>query len=129
MFEKVIFSSKVSQPLLFYGRLLEHGWGINSREQMLENRDLKVPLNWQNRSLAVQGRTRVIRDEDANCLAVHVPEALGKESGWGFNEHGLLVGSLLLTSRFVDPTVIPEVEESPELMRATLVKRGGRANA
>ena len=50
---------------------------------------------------------------------------LRKESGWRFNEHGLLVGSLL-TSRFVDPTVIPEVEESPELMRTTLVKRGGR---
>ena len=43
------------------------------------------------------------------------PEALEKEWGWRFNEHGLLLGSLLM-SRFVDPTVIPEVEESPELM-------------
>ena len=48
-----------------------------------------------------------------------------KESGWRFNEHGLLVGSLL-TSRFVDPTFIPEVADSPELMRTTIVKRGGR---
>ena len=54
-----------------------------------------------------------------------VPEALEKESGWRLNEHGLLVGSLL-TSRFVDPTVSPEVEEPPELMRTTLVKRGSR---
>ena len=37
-----------------------------------------------------------------------------------FNERGLFVGSFL-TSRFVDPTVIPEVEESP-----ALVKRGGK---
>ena len=32
----------------------------------------------------------------------------------------------LLTSRFVGPTVVPEVEESPELMRTTLVKRGSK---
>ena len=36
-------SSKVNQPILCYGRLMEHGWGINSREQMLDNGDLKVP--------------------------------------------------------------------------------------
>ena len=28
--ENVIFSSKVNQPIPFYGRLMEHGWGINS---------------------------------------------------------------------------------------------------
>ena len=65
--KNVIFSSKVNQPILCYGRLMEHGWGINSREQTLENGDLKVPLNLQNRSLTVQGRIRVIRDEDENC--------------------------------------------------------------
>ena len=32
---------------------------------------------------------------------------------------------ILMTSRFVDPTVIPEVEQSPDLRRTTLVKRGG----
>ena len=58
---------------------------------------------------------------------MQVPEALERESGWRSDEHGLLVGSLrFLISRFVDPTVIPEVEESPELMRTTLVKRGGK---
>ena len=48
--------------------------------------------------------------------AVQVPEALEEESGWRFNERGLLVGSVS-TSRFVDPTFIPEVEDSPELMK------------
>ena len=47
--EIVIFSSKVNQPILCYGRLMGHDWGINSRGQMLENGDLKVPLNLQNR--------------------------------------------------------------------------------
>ena len=76
---------------------------------MLETGDLKVLLNLRNCSLTVQGHIRVIRDEDESCLEVQVPEALEKESGWSFNEHGLLAGSLL-TSRFVCPTVIPEVE-------------------
>ena len=58
--ENVNFSSKVNQPILVCGRLMEHGWGINSREQMLENGDLKVPLNLQNRSLTIQGRIKVI---------------------------------------------------------------------
>ena len=48
--ENVIFGPKVNEPILCYGRLTEHGWGIgSSREQMLENGDLKVPLNLQNR--------------------------------------------------------------------------------
>ena len=63
----------------------------------------------KNRSLTVQGRARVIRDEDESCLEARVPEALEKAGGWRFNERGLRVGSLL-TSRFVDPAVIPEVE-------------------
>ena len=63
----VIFSSEVSQPILCYGRLMEHGWGINNREQMLENDDLNAPL-LQSRSLTVQGHIRIIRDEDESCL-------------------------------------------------------------
>ena len=58
-----------------------------------------------------------------NCLEVQAPEALEKEPGWRFNEHGLRVGSLL-TSRSCGLTVIPEVEEPPELMRTALVQRG-----
>ena len=52
---------------------------------------------------------------------VQVPEAWEKAAGWRFNERGLLVGNLL-TSRFVDPAFIPELEDSPELMRTTLDK-------
>ena len=61
--EHVIFSSKVNQPILCDGRLMEHGWGIHGRQQTLEHGDLKVPLNLQNRPLTVQGHVRVIRDE------------------------------------------------------------------
>ena len=58
---------------------MEHGWGINSRQQMLENSDLKVPLNLQNRSLTVHCHVRVVRDEDESCPEVQVPEGLEKE--------------------------------------------------
>ena len=81
---------------------MERGWGINSREQMLEHGDLKAPLNLQSRSLTIQGCIRVIRGEDESYLEVQVPEALKKESGWRFNEHGMLVGSSVI-SRFVIP--------------------------
>ena len=88
-----------SKHLLCYGRLMEHGWGINGRE-------------------------KTIRNEDESCLEVQVPEALEKAVGWKFNERGRLAASWKLMDRFVDPTGIPEVEDSPELMRTTLVKRG-----
>ena len=34
--ENAVFSSKVNQPILCYGKLMEHGWGITGREQTLE---------------------------------------------------------------------------------------------
>ena len=43
---------------------------------MLENGDLKAPLNLLNRSLTVQGRIRVIRDDNESCLEARGPEAL-----------------------------------------------------
>ena len=58
-------------------------------------------------------------------MEVQVPEALEKGPGWRLIERGLLVGSLLI-SRFVDPTVIPGMEEPPELMRKKKKKKGGR---
>ena len=69
----------VSQPILCYGRR-----GISGRGQTLENGDLEVSLHL-NRSFTVQGRIRVIRDEDQSCLEVQVPGALVKAAGWKFN--------------------------------------------
>ena len=45
--ESFIFSQEVKQPILCYGRLMEHGWGISGRVQTLENGDLKVLLDLQ----------------------------------------------------------------------------------
>lgn len=116
----MVFSSKVSQPILCCGRLLEHGWGTNGRELFLENGDLRAPLHLQDKSLVVRGRVGVIKDNE-DCLEVQVPEALEKSAGWKFNEHGMLVGSVF---RFVDPTFIPEIEDFPNLIITTLIRKG-----
>ena len=47
-------SSKVNQPILCYGRLMEHGWGINSRERMQENGEsfeMKMRTAWRRKYL------------------------------------------------------------------------------
>ena len=70
--EAVIFSSKVNQPILCYGRLVEQDW-----ESMVESRHWR--MNLQNRPLTAQGRVRVTRDEDESCLEVHVLEAVERQ--------------------------------------------------
>ena len=56
---------------------------------MLENGGFKIPLELRNRSLTVQGRVGVIREEDESGLELQVPEALENQSGCRFNEHEL----------------------------------------
>ena len=81
------------------------------KQQQRANGDLKVPLNLQNRSLTV-------------LKATLGSVEMKMRAGW--RRKYLKLWRKFLTSRFVDPANIPEVEESPELMRTTLVKRGGR---
>jgi len=56
----------VSQPILCFGRLMEQGWSINSREQALvheaEGKEVKIPVEVQNRSLTVLGHIRMIEE-------------------------------------------------------------------
>ena len=47
---------------------MEHGWGINGREQTLGDGDLNVPLNFQNRSW--------------QCLAVLEPFKMNMKAAW-----------------------------------------------
>lgn len=72
--ENAVFSSKVTQPILCYGRLMEHGWRINGREQVLENGGVKVPLQLQNsiKTLIARGRVRIISNEDEDCFEAQV---------------------------------------------------------
>ena len=117
----MISSPKVNQPILLLWKV--DGTWLGNQQQRANVGEWCLEGTTQPASrtfLHFSAAFRVIRDEDESCLEAQVPEALEKEAGWRFNEHGLLIGSLL-TSRFVYRTVVPEVEESPELMR-----RGGR---
>ena len=60
--EKVAISSKVNQPILCYGRLMEQGFGINATEQSLvqHGSNTNVPIHMQNRSMAIVGQVRMI---------------------------------------------------------------------
>ena len=73
--ERVAISPHVNQPILCYGRLLQAGWGMDSREQALTyEAGVKVPIELQNMSLTVKGWIRVIDSDDVE--PVRQPQAL-----------------------------------------------------
>ena len=63
--ERVTISDAVSQPILCFGKMMEQGWSIDGREQMMVHRDaleeIKVPVEMQNRSVTVMGHIRVVQ--------------------------------------------------------------------
>ena len=68
--EKVAISSKVNQPILCYGRLMEQGFGINATEQSLVHHgsNTSVPIHMQNRSMAIVGQVRMISAVDGGVI-------------------------------------------------------------
>lgn len=64
--EHVAISSHVNKPILCFGKLREAGWSVNGRDQTLEYGELKIPIELQNRSLAVKGVVRMISEADRN---------------------------------------------------------------
>ena len=66
--ECVAVSSRIHQPILSFGKMLECGWGLGSREQALthETGNVRVPVELQHRSIVVKGWVgwvRVINEE------------------------------------------------------------------
>lgn len=62
--ERVVLSDKVSQPILCYGKLFQQGWGISPEDStLLHGGDLRIPVELQNRSIFVEGKIRVVREE------------------------------------------------------------------
>ena len=60
--ERVAISECVNQPILCFGKLMQNGWSIQSDEQVLSHKTgLKVPIELQNRSIMVNGWTRVLK--------------------------------------------------------------------
>ena len=60
IYEKAHFSKGIAQPILSFGRLMESGWGINDHSLVYGDgdREIKIPLRLQNKSLVAEGSVR-----------------------------------------------------------------------
>ena len=107
--ERVVLSDKVSQPILCYGKLFQQGWGISPEDSTLvHGGDLRIPVELQNRSIFVEGKIRVVREEADSIrtmTAVLQAPLRGLAHGWSVGPHGFQVG-LHIDSKFQDPLLI-----------------------
>eukprot|EP00435_Cladocopium_sp_Y103_P016278 s3391_g4.t1 len=128
--EKVAISSSISQPILCYGRRLEQGFGINATEQSLVHHgsNTSVPIQLQNRSMAIVGQVRLIsacvdgvepHSVRAICAEVK-PELINSSVGWSVNNAGYIVGRHMADS-FQDPSLAFPALQGPQC-RTALVK-------
>ena len=63
--EKAHFAEGISQPIIFYGKLMESGWGIDGCHHALvfgagRGGEVRIPLKLQNKSLVAECRVRAI---------------------------------------------------------------------
>ena len=128
--EKVAISSRVHQPILCFGRLLEQGFGIDGTSQTLVHpaSNTEIPLQLQNRSMVVIGHVRVLNAEPCE----NIPEAVRavradvmdtlvqSPLGWTVNTAGYIVGRHL-SANFQGPTLAFPALQGPQC-RTTLVK-------
>ena len=99
--ERVAVSSRVHQPILSFGRLMENGWTIDGRAQALTHSlGAHIPVELQNKSLVVQGTVRVMRELAGTSDTLHIRaiqadvmnHVLVGEVGWKLDEFGRGIG-------------------------------------
>ena len=97
--EKVTISDAVSQPILCFGKMMEQGWSIDGREQMMvhhgEDYEIKVPVEMQNRSVTVMGYIRVVQQGPhvIRMMTATVDESLKNLAhGWSINDKDMMIG-------------------------------------
>ena len=130
--EHVAISDQIQQPILCFGKLLESGWGVCSREQVLTHpAGVKIPIELQNKSMTVHGWIRVLGEKHDNSDdMIHnsicaVKATVGQELergpiGWNLDETGCGVGRHYAEC-FQDPTLAFPQMSGPKY-RTTLVK-------
>ena len=111
--ETVAVSSQITQPILCFGHLLENGWGVNGREQTLvHGSGISVPIEMQNKSMAVRGWIRVLREEPQALGPMVIravradvwPDLTEMRIGWDLNAEGIGEGKHY-GNCFQDPTL------------------------
>ena len=124
--ERVTISDAVSQPILCFGRLMEQGWSINSREQALiheaDGKEGKIPVEMQNKSLTVLGHIRMIEEKPlvVRMMSVTLDDSLRQlNHGWHLNERGMEVG-FHLSNCYQDPSLVSQ--ELTDRRRTALIQ-------
>ena len=83
--DKAHVSNRVDMPLISYGKLLRHGWGIvpeDGGSYMVHSSGAKVELNINLNPLLVSGVVRMIA-ESVRVIDVDVPKAWHDlKNGW-----------------------------------------------
>ena len=110
---------------------MENGWGVDAREQaFVHTSGISIPIEMQNRSMAVCGWIRVLREEP-RALGPMVIRAVRADVfgdlsetrvGWNLNAEGVGVGKHY-GHCFQDPTMVcPTMSGSK--FRTTLIQNG-----
>ena len=134
--EHVAISDQIQQPILCFGKLLEAGWGVCSREQVLMHPEagVMVPIELQNRSMTVIGWIRAVGEQKEESVAdvshgICAVKARVREElqhgpiGSNLDENGCGVGRHFAEC-FQDPTLAVPGMSGPKY-RTTLVKDQG----
>ena len=118
-------SSRVDMPLISYGKLLRHGWGIvpeDGRSFLVHSSGAKVELNFKQNSLLISGVVRMIA-ESVRVIDVDVPKAWHDlKNGWYKTKDGFPLCSSH-ARHFVDVLKNHTIDEWP--YRTTVGYRDG----
>ena len=98
--EHVVISDAVHQPILCYGHLLEHGWGVCGVEQALAHScGATTLLELQRKSLLLHGYVRVVRNENVEPVfhvrhvnAMLMDDLVSGSVGWSLDSNGVGLG-------------------------------------
>lgn len=127
--ERAAISSRVSQPIFCYARLLENGWGIDGQQQALVHHSgLNIPIEMQNKSVVVHGFIRMMKGQPTVVQPAKVrvvqaevkPDVVNGRIGWNLDARGCGLGRHF-SDCFQDPTLVrPDIHG--QKFRTTLVQ-------
>ena len=124
--DKAHVSSRVDMPLISYGKLLRHGWGIvpeDGRSFLVHSSGAKVELSFKQNSLLISGVVRMIA-ETVRVIDVDVPKAWRDlKNGWYKTKDGFPLCSSH-ARHFVDVLKNHTIDEWP--YRTTVAYRDGQ---
>ena len=131
IFKKAHFSKGISHPILSFGRLMESGWGITDHSLVYGSgdREIRIPLRLQNKSLVAEGSVRTISMEPQVVrvleakLKEHLEEKTRFQAGWrcfGDRWIGIHLGKTLQ-----NPQYVGDIQSTGNWKRTTLAKVAG----